>query len=258
MSKVKVLFAAADPSSAAPGSRTSRLLLDEDVRSIREKVRAAEHRDALVFDFRMAARPDDLLQGLNEVRPQVVHFSGHGGRDGVDVVGADGQPHPVGTEALVRLFGVFRGDIRLVVLNACHSLPHARAIADQVGLAIGNPGAIPDQAAILFGASFYRAVAFGHSVQAAYDQARASLSMNHFLDEECPVLVAGPGVDASRVVLVVPDEDEIGRGRDEARGSGSGVRQDVKVTGNGNIVNAAGRDLYTSGAAAARRRPVDA
>jgi len=263
MPMTRVLFVAADPSSAPPGSNVPRLLLDEDMRAIREKVRAAEHRDTIEFDFRMAARPDDLLQGLNEVRPQVVHFSGHGGRDGVNVVGSDGQPHPVGTEALVRLFGVFRGDIRLVVLNACHSLPHARAIAEQVGLAIGNPGPIPDQAAILFGASFYRAVAFGHSVQAAYDQARASLSMHNFLDGECPVLVAGPGVDASRVFLVVPAEnvavgDPDAGAAGKSLGAGPGVRQNVNVTGNGHVVTVAGRDAYTSGSPTTRRPPADA
>ena len=40
----------------------------------RQKVRGAEHRDALEFDMRLVVRPDDLLQALNETRPQVVHF----------------------------------------------------------------------------------------------------------------------------------------------------------------------------------------
>jgi hypothetical protein len=90
MRKVKVLFFAADPLSAPPDGRASRLRLDEDVRQIRQKLRAAEHRHALDFDFRQAARTGDLIQALNETRPQVVHFSGHGKRDGLVLASADG------------------------------------------------------------------------------------------------------------------------------------------------------------------------
>lgn len=205
MSKVKILFFAADPLSAPPDGGNSRLLLDEDVRLIREKVRGARHRDALDFDVRWAARTDDLLQALNETRPQVVHFSGHGGNDGLVLVGSEGQgPHYVGAAALARLFQIFKGDIRVAVLNACFSLPQAEAIAGAVGCAIGTRGEISDRAAITFGASFYRAIAFGESVQAAFDQASAALALEHFDDRECPQLVMRPGVDAARLVLVAP------------------------------------------------------
>lgn len=206
MSKVTILFFAADPLSALPGSRTPRLLLDEDVRQIRQKVRAAEHRDALEFDVRWATRTDDLMQALLERRPQVVHFSGHGGRDGLVLVSADGlRPHHVDAGALAQLFAVFPGDIRVVVLNACFSMPQAEAIARAVGCAIGTHGEISDEAAITFAACFYRAIAFGCSIQAAYDQARTALALEHFDDRECPALVVRPGVDASRIVLVAAD-----------------------------------------------------
>lgn len=205
MSKVRILFFAADPLSAPPDGRAARLRLDEDVRQIRQKVRGAEHRDALEFDVRWAARTDDLLQALNETRPQVVHFSGHGGSDGLVLVSADGRrPHTVDAAVLKQLFEVFRGDIRVVVLNACFSLPQAEAIASSVGCAIGTHGAISDGAAITFGGSFYRALAFGCSVREAYEQARTALALEHFDDRECPALVLRPGVDPARLVLVAP------------------------------------------------------
>lgn len=203
MSKVKVLFFAADPLSAPPDGRSPRLLLDEDVRQIRQKVRAAKHRGVLDFDLHLAARADDLIQALIETRPQVVHFSGHGDRDGLVLASADGmRAHPVDAAALKQLFEVFRGDIRVVVLSACLSLPQARAIADVVGCAIGTRGSISDEAAITFGAAFYRALASGESVQAAYDQARAALALEHFEERDCPELVARPDVDPARLVLV--------------------------------------------------------
>lgn len=205
MSKVNVLFFAADPLSVPPDGHLPRLLLDEDLRKIREKVRAAEHREALEFDVRWAARTDDLLQALNERRPQVVHFSGHGGSEGLVLVSSDGRgAHFVDAAALAQLFHVFKGDIRVVVLNACFSLPQAEAIAGAVGCAIGTRGEISDGAAITFGASFYRAIAFGQSVQAAYDQASAALALEHFEARECPQLVVRPGVDPAALVLVPP------------------------------------------------------
>jgi TPR repeat protein len=205
MSMVKVLFFAADPLSLQPDRRTPRLSLDEDLRRIKEKVRAAEYRDVLDFDVRLAARPDDLLQALNEAHPRVVHFSGHGGKDGLVLVGDDpDKAHPVDAAVLAQLFRVFRGDIHVVVLSACFSRPQAEAIAAVVGCAIGTHGRISDKAAITFNASFYRAIAFGHSVQAAYDQARLALAMEHIADRECPELLLGPGVDATRLVLIPP------------------------------------------------------
>ncbi|HEU4881346.1 MAG TPA: CHAT domain-containing protein [Longimicrobium sp.] len=205
MRKVKVLFFAADPLSRLPDGREPRLLLDEDVREIRTKVRAAEHRDALEFDYHLAARPGDLLQALNETQPQVVHFSGHGGSRGLVLMDPHGhRPHYVDAAALSQLFQAFRGDIRLVVLNACFSLSQAEAIAEVVGCTIGTSGAISDEAAITFGARFYSGVAFGHSIQAAFDQARAELALSHFSERDCPRLVARDGVDPKRIRLVPP------------------------------------------------------
>lgn len=201
MSKVKVLFFAADPHSA----EASRLELAKDVRQIREKVGAAKYPDALDFDFHLAARPDDLLAALRKTRPQIVHFSGHGEAEGLLFIGPDGvRPHLVRGEALAQVFGHFRGEIRVVVLNACFSLPQAKAIAKAVGCAIGTRRKISDEAAITFGAAFYRAIASGESVQSAFDEAKLALAMQHFSERDCPDLAVRRGVDPSRVVLVAP------------------------------------------------------
>jgi TPR repeat protein len=205
MKKAKVLFFAADPNSAPPHGHGVRLLLDDEVREIDHKVRTARYRDDLAFDTRWAARTDDLLLALNETDPQVVHFSGHGGSGGLVLVGSDAsRPHPVDSGALVRLFKVFRGDIRLVVLNACFSLPQAEAIAEVVGCAIGTRTEISDAAAIIFSSSFYRAIAFGHPVGVAFEQARAALDLEHLKERDRVELVLGPGVDAAQLFVIPP------------------------------------------------------
>lgn len=224
MRKVKILFFAADPFSAPPYGRAARLKLDEDIRQIREKVRASEHRGVLEFDLRSAARPDDLIQALNEVQPDVVHFSGHGRSEGLVLMDPEGRhPHNVGSEALHQLFLACRGNIQVVVLNACSSLPQAEAIAGIVGCAIGLRGEISDAAAITFGASFYRAIGFGGSVQAAYDQARAALALGHFEEREYPQLVVRPGVDPAQLILIPSEsvEEDARETKSVVRGSGS-------------------------------------
>jgi len=223
MKKPKVLFFAADPNSAPPHGNHRRLLLDEEVRQIRQAV-PARYRDDLDLDTHWAARPDDLLQALDETHPRVVHFSGHCGDDGLILVGSDGsRGHCVGASALAQLFEAYRGDIRVVVLNACLSLPQAEAIAAVVGCAIGTRSAISDAAAISFSSAFYRAIASRNSVKAAFDRARAALALKHFNERDCVQLVVGPSVDPTRLFVVAPDEVPEGK-LDEQGGKRGWVR----------------------------------
>jgi hypothetical protein len=68
----KSWFLSANPVGTVP------LQLDEEAREIEVKIRASEHRDSLELITKWAVRPDDLLQSLNQHKPHVVHFSGHG------------------------------------------------------------------------------------------------------------------------------------------------------------------------------------
>lgn len=201
MSKVRVLFFAADPMSADGGAQ--RLLLDEDVRQTREKVRAATNTGVLEFDWRPAARTQDLQQALEDTQPRVVHFSGHAGRHGLVLAGPDGRgSRGVDTEVLRELFRMYLGDIRLVVLSACHSRPQAEAIAEVVGCAVGTRDRISDGAAITFNAKFYSAIARGQSVKGAFERARMALALDHYEERDCPELLVRPGVDPAKLVLV--------------------------------------------------------
>ena len=211
MDKVKVLFLAADPVSADPsrslGDQPPRLMIDEEIREISAKIRTAEYRDSLEFVSRWAVSPDDLLQALNEVRPQVVHFSGHGSSTGeLILVGEGGMPRQVPGGALVSLFRTMKDDIRLVLLNACYTSAQAEGIVEVIDCVIGMDGDIGDQAATTFTASFYRALGFGRSVHDAVEQGRVALQMASIPEARTPRLLARQGVDPARVFLVVPLE----------------------------------------------------
>ena len=200
--EMKVLFLAANPLSS------DRLALDEEARSIGEKVRDAKYRDSVVVEARWAVRPADLQQALLEIEPSVVHFSGHGGgalgivmhssdQDKVSLVSAD---------VLADLFRVLKGDIRVVVLNACYSETQARAIVAAVDFVVGMSDSIGDEAARVFAAAFYRGLAFGKPVRTSFDLGINELKlMGLTKDAAIPQLLVRSGVDPSTTVLVTAD-----------------------------------------------------
>lgn len=194
--RITLLFLAANPEDQPV------LALDEEARLIQTKIRASDFRDAIHIDTRWAARPDDLLQALNEVRPAVVHFSGHGRHGEILLKDDDGTSTPVSRAALVELLRAFRKHVRLVVFNACYGRDLAEAAVSVVECAVGMPPAADDEAARVFAASFYRAIGFGHSVADAFQQGRVALAMGNLAHLGEPQLVARAGVDPDRVFLV--------------------------------------------------------
>ena len=197
MKKIRVLFLAANPAD------TQQLSLDEQIRLITEKIRASDCRDALELNSAWAVRADDLLQLLNAQRPHIVHFSGHGSAAGeILVVGRDGLSKPISTKAVRALFKTLRDNIRIVILDACYSLSQARALCAIIDCVIGMEGAIGDEAATVFTASFYRAIGFGRSVQEAYDQGIAALLLEGIPEDTTPRLLARRGIDPSQVYLI--------------------------------------------------------
>jgi len=197
--KVKILLVSANPAG------TGALALDEETRAITQKVRAAEHRDLIEIVTAGAARPDDLLQAMNEHRPHVVQFSGHGSKsDQIILCDDGGNPKPVSKDALVALFESTRKNVQVVVLNACYSRGQAQAIVSVVPCAVGMKDSIGDGAALVFAASFYRAIAFGHSVETAFKQGVAALKLEGIAQDDIPELIAQAGVDPAEVIVVNP------------------------------------------------------
>jgi hypothetical protein len=199
MGKVKVLFLASDP------FKQNALGLDEEIRAITARLRAAEHRDTVDLISAWAVRPEDLQALLLQHKPQVVHFSGHG-TDDAELVLKDqnGQAKPISTAALVGLFRALRDNVRLVVLNACHSEPQARAIVDVIDCAVGMNTAIADDAAISFAGAFYQALGYGRSVKEAFELGKNQLLLDGIPEEATPALRHARNVDPAKIRLVGP------------------------------------------------------
>jgi TPR repeat protein len=201
MRKVKILFFAADPILGRPDGVPLELL--EELRQIQEHVSRARYGHRLHLEPHGAARADDLLEFLEHMDARVVHFSGHGGHQGLGLVAPDGSSvQHVNAAALRRVFREYRGAVRLVILSACSSKAEAQAVADIVGCAIGTSSTISDEAAITFNSRFYRAIANGYSVERAFEHARTVLHVYNVPEPEYPELFVRNGADPADLVLV--------------------------------------------------------
>jgi len=197
MNKTKILFFASNPEA------TEKLNLDEEARSIEEKIRSTDYRDSLEFITAWAVRPTDLLDKLNQHKPTIVHFSGHGsGEEGLIFTNDQGEQKLVSAGALKMLFSSVKDNIRLVVLNACYSEVQARAISEVIDCVIGMKSSIGDDAAITFAEYFYSALGYGRSVKEAFEQGKAALLLEGISEENIPVLIARKGIDTESVMLV--------------------------------------------------------
>jgi hypothetical protein len=204
--KVKVLFLAANPED------TPKVNLDDENREITISIRIS---NPCLFELASAwaIRPDDLLQALNEHKPQIVHFSGHGNSEGeILVVGNSkgskaGVSKSVSQDAILDLFTTLKGNIRVVVFNFCKSKSLAQAVTKVIDCAIGTNNTISDRAAIKFAASFYRAIGFRHSIQEAFDQGKTALTLEGIKEADTYELIAKEGIDPSQIFLISDQEE---------------------------------------------------
>ena len=192
--RLRILFLAANPTSS------DHLNLTREARQIEERIDAGKRR--LEFVTHWAVRRSDLQRLLLEVKPHVLHFSGHGSmRSQLLLEDDDGNPVPVEKEALVNLIGIIPGNLRLVVLNACDTEPVAEALVQHVACAIGMREPIGNDAAIAFAAAFYQALGFGEPVATAFRLACNELELRRIPEDGTPSLKVKRGVDAETLVL---------------------------------------------------------
>ena len=198
--KITVLFMAANPTD------TPQLRLDEEARSIQEKIRLSEYRDSVHFESRWATRSSDILQAINETNPTIVHFSGHGAQTGeLSLLNPDGSTKIVTKEAITMAMATASDTIRLVVFNACFSESQAESVVEHIEAAIGMSDSIRDDTACTFAAQLYSSIGFGRSLQTSFNQAIAELLLEGIPGENIPQIYARDNIDLNDVLLVRPD-----------------------------------------------------
>ncbi len=201
--QVKILFLAANPLDS------TRLRLDEEMRTIDQTLRQTEFRDKFEIRQHGAVRVSDLQGFLLRHRPDIVHFSGHGSKTSELILEDNlGNSHPVSADAVSQLFSILKDNIRCVVLNACYSETQAQAIVRHIDCVIGMSNAILDKSAISFSASFYQALGYGKSVKTAFDLGCTQINLENLGGQDKPKLLASR-IAPSKIVFVTNDDTEI-------------------------------------------------
>jgi hypothetical protein len=228
----KILFLAANPKNSAS------LRLDEEVREIDEGLTRAKQREQFELTQKWAVRPRDVQRAMLDLKPQIVHFSGHG--VGVETPGdraqnsdrkltvvsdsstqpeglmfedETGQAKLVNAEAIAGLFELFADQVECVLLNACYSEVQAEAIARHVPYVIGMNQAVGDTAARVFAVGFYDALGAGRDIEFAYKFACNSILMEGIPENLTPVLKRRSDLPTSEIrrdVCLESPEGQVG------------------------------------------------
>jgi hypothetical protein len=156
---------------------TVNLRTDEEHREIIRRIENGANKERFTLKGpHMALQAKEIQDIIREKHTHIVHFSGHGNKDGYLVVeDASGHAKELPRDAVRNLFHLANQDRRTycVVLNGCHTLPLAQALVSEpvaVPCAVGIKDAIDDDAAIAFADGFYNALARGErSLQQAFD-----------------------------------------------------------------------------------------
>jgi hypothetical protein len=163
-----------------------------EVREVQSAIRGSTFRGRIRVEHRPAATFDTLLDGLNDVRPQIVHFSGHAGAGELAFEKSErrGSEAAISVATLKMALGATDQPPTLVVLNACDSIQDAESLLEVVDVVIGMTTTIDDSSAIIFAKRFYAGLASGQSISNAMEQAKAAMQAAAMGDAELPVQIS--------------------------------------------------------------------
>lgn len=189
----RILFLSANPWT------TSRIRVDEEAREIFEKLQEGPYRNRFELFKHEAIRAVDLQRLLMMYEPHIVHFSGHGSkRKRIILGGAPGRGKEVNSLGLIEMFGLYRNHLRLVVLNACFTKEQARSLSEVIDYSVGTGRGIGDKGSVAFAGAFYRALAFGRTIEKAFDSAKAELALTRVPRTKGIELFVRSGVSQTR------------------------------------------------------------
>jgi CHAT domain len=181
------------------------LRVDLEVRRVQDAIRRSIFKDNVDVQYRPAADLQSIMDGLNDHRPQVVHFSGHSDNseiafddqmlDGPDFVGVEYQ-------LLSKALGATDFKPRVLVLNSCSSIAAADEINKTIDVLIGMSAPISDVAASTFAPQFYAALASGQSILSAFNQAKVCVENVTLNEQDTIQMSLGNGINPSLIKLV--------------------------------------------------------
>ena len=180
---MKILFFSSNP------NRTGILRLDKEFWEIRGSIAVSRSSKNVFIQFVKASKLKLVQDLIEREKPDIVHFSGHGNKNG-EIVLEDKNRNPlqISPETFASIFRVNENPMKCVVLNCCYSEKAAKLINRIVDCVIGIKTDIDDQLAIAFASAFYLALGERKNLQIAFDFAINEFFLKGGLIEQKPQL----------------------------------------------------------------------
>lgn len=159
----KILVLVANPKG------TVNIELLPEINRLKEALRRSVNREQFVVEWEVAVRQSDLRRHILDVKPQIIHFCGHGTEQGLVLEDDTGKAKVVSNQFLTDLLRVFADRIECVVLNACDSENLADQLGQYLNYVIGMSQPVLDDAAIAFAEGFYDTLGAGESYERAFE-----------------------------------------------------------------------------------------
>jgi CHAT domain len=181
-----ILFVSSDPRGVP------RLRLLHEEREIRLVHRSSRNRDRFKFETCPSARPKDITDALLQMKPTILHFSGHGTIAGKLCFENDsGELKLVSCKAIASLLRAVDHPVEFVVLNCCYSAKEAADLSDCVSGIACMSDTVSDDVAISFATGFYQAVFALESNEDAFAVGKSLVMMEIEGREDVLSLVPG-------------------------------------------------------------------
>jgi hypothetical protein len=198
----KILFLAAIPEG------TSKLAIESELRECRSLLAAGRRRDCFDLVPWFSAEPWDLMEALHQVKPHILHVSGHGfrepskkGKRGFVFQRKDGTAHRVPWRAMADAILAAGDRIRFALLNACYSDLLAKQLCKRIDVVIGTRGLLGDEAAISFARGAYLGMGDEASLAGAYRRGCAAIGLTTTYPGGRPQMRVRQGVDPNTIYL---------------------------------------------------------
>lgn len=197
--KIRIAFLTTNPYSNIP------LRTDLEAREVDAAIQRSPNRELVDFRHFPAAQLQDLLNALNNFRPNVIHFSGHGGGETLILDNATAEEDggvELDFEQINKVVSATNEPPVLLVFNACDTTDGAEVFLGTVSAVVAMSSSISDQAACLFSGQFYSAIAGGQSVGNALKQGKVVLDVANLKDADLPTVISKPGIDADKLTFI--------------------------------------------------------
>jgi hypothetical protein len=196
--RLNVLYLTADT------DRNHRLRVDAEMSRVKEAIRGSEYRDNITIDYAPAARLKTLQDGLNNHRPQIIHFSGHGNASGIAMDNGkirNPASDSLSFSLLAKALAATDSPPTVVVLNSCNSSGARNVLLKQGLIVVSMKTSISDLAAISFAPRFYAAIASGQSIKAAFGQGQVAVENASISEADTPELFCPDNINPAKVIL---------------------------------------------------------